>query len=80
MAGLLGKALMAGLMASLPQGDRAYRYDHGRYDGQFVGRGDGGFDALDERGRYAGKVVQSFGSPGFDIYDERGRFQGNIRR
>ncbi len=72
--------ICAGLAAGLAAGDRAYRYDRGRYAGTVTGQGDGGFDLTDGNGRYAGRVQRGNGSEGFDVYDGRGLYQGTLKR
>jgi hypothetical protein len=80
LAGLILGAMAAGLGANMGAGERVRQFDHGRYNGQFVSRGDGGFDAYDAQGRYAGKAVRSSGVDGFDIYDSQNRFGVTLKR
>ena len=49
----------------------------GGYDGQLVGRGDGGFDIFDGRGLFDGEVVPR--GDGFDVFDGRGLYERTIR-
>lgn len=72
--------IVAGLAMGLGVGDRAYRYEQGRYDGTVTSRGDGGFDFTDRNGRYAGSVKRGVGSEGFDVFDGRGLYQGTLKR
>ena len=62
---------------SLPAGERRYICERGRYDGQLVGRGDGGFDIFDDRNLFAGKVVPR--GDGFDVFDGRGLYERTIK-
>src|SRR2546427_12934583 len=55
---------------SLPAGERRYICERGRYDGQLVGSGDGGFDIFDGRGLFDGKGVPRGG--GLYLFDVRG--------
>lgn len=80
LVGLILGAVAAGLGADLGANDRAHQFERGRFNGSFVGRGDGGFNMLDGRNRYAGKVVRSSGVDGFDVFDSENRYQITIKR
>ena len=80
IGGWLTMGFLTGLLAgalSLPAGERRYIYERGRYDGQLVGRGDGGFDIFDDRNLFAGKVVPR--GDGFDVFDGRGLYERTLR-
>lgn len=79
-AGLILGAVAAGLGADLGTNERVHQFERGRFNGSFVGRGDGGFNMLDGRNRYAGKVVRSTAVDGFDVYDSENRFSVTIKR